>query len=53
MQVEYNTPLESSKESYKFAFKPHPNRKSEQKVMTSQSLGNPKWDSFGTPPWES
>jgi hypothetical protein len=34
-------------------FRPHPNRRSEQRVMTSQSPKSPNWDSFGTPPWES
>ncbi len=34
-------------------FRLHPNGRFEQKVMSSQSLGNPNWDSFGTPPWQS
>jgi hypothetical protein len=34
-------------------FKPHPNRRFEQRIMTPQSGESPNWDSFGTPPWES
>jgi hypothetical protein len=34
-------------------FRPHPNPKSKQKVMNSQNLGTPNWDSFGTLPWDS
>jgi hypothetical protein len=34
-------------------FRPHPNRRSEQKVMVTQSPGSANWDSFGTPLWES
>ncbi len=41
--VKCNTSLESS----------HPNRRSEQGVMNSQSLGSPNRDNFGTPPWKS
>jgi hypothetical protein len=53
VQVECNTPLESSWGELQVCLKPHPNRRFEQKVMTSQSFGNPNQDSFGTPPWES
>jgi hypothetical protein len=34
-------------------FKPHPNKRFGQKVMTPQSGESPNRDSFGTPPWES
>jgi len=34
-------------------FRPHPNQRSEQRVMNSQSPENPNRDNFGTPPWES
>ncbi len=34
-------------------FRPHPNWRSKQKVMTLQSLGSPNQDSFKTPLWES
>jgi len=53
VQVECNTPLESSQRELQVYFRPHPNRRSEQRVMTSQSLGSPNRNSFGTPPWES
>jgi hypothetical protein len=51
--VECDTPLENSQGELQVCFKPHPNRRSEQRVMNSQSLGAPNWDSFGTLPWES
>jgi len=53
VQVECDTPLESSQGELQVFFKPHPNRKSEQKVMNSQSFGSLNRDSFRTPPWES
>jgi hypothetical protein len=53
VQVECDTPLESSQGVLQVCFRPHPNRRSEQRVMNSQSLGSLNWDSFGTPPWES
>ncbi len=34
-------------------FKPHPNPRSEQRVMSPQSGGSPNRDGFGTSPWES
>jgi hypothetical protein len=52
-QVECDTPLESSQGKLQVYFKPHPNQKSEQRFMTSQSLGSPNQDNFKTPPWES
>jgi len=36
-----------------FCFRPHPNRRFELGVMSSQSPGSPNRDSFRTPPWES
>jgi hypothetical protein len=53
VQVECDTLLESSQEELQVCFRPHPNRRSEQRVMNSQSLGSPNRDSFETPPWES
>jgi len=53
MQVECDTTLESSQGSLKVCFTPHPNQNFKQRVMTSQSLGSPNWDNFGTPFWES
>jgi hypothetical protein len=53
VQVECGTPLESSWGELQVCFRPHPDRRSEQRVMTLQSLGSPNQDSFGTPPWES
>jgi hypothetical protein len=53
VQMECNTPLESFQQELQVCFRPHPNPRFEQKVMNSQSLGNPNRDSFGTPPWES
>ncbi len=41
------------KESYKFALKPHPNQRYEQKVINSQSPGSSNWDNLETPLWES
>jgi hypothetical protein len=35
------------------SYRPHPNPKSEQRVMSSQNGRSPNQDSFGTPPWES
>ncbi len=53
MQVECNTPLEISQGELQVCFGPQPDRRSKQRIMTSQSFGNPNRDSFGTPPWES
>jgi len=47
--VEYDTPLESSQGELQVCFRPHPNRRFGQIVMTSQSLGSPNRDNFGTP----
>jgi hypothetical protein len=53
VQVKCNTPLESSQGELQVCLRPHPNRRSEQRVTNSQNPGNPNRDSFGTPPWES
>jgi hypothetical protein len=50
VQVECNTPLESSQGELQFCFRPHPNRRFEQRVMNSQSPKSPNRDNFGTPP---
>ncbi len=52
MKVECDTPLESS-QGEQVCLRPYPNRRSEQRVMNSQSPRSPKRDSFKTPPWES
>jgi len=53
VQVECDTSLESPQGELQVYFRPHLNRRYEQRVMNSQSLGSPNQDSFGTPPWES
>jgi hypothetical protein len=53
VQVKCNTPLERSWQELQVCFRPHFNRRSEQKVMTPQSGRSPNRDSFRTPPWES
>jgi hypothetical protein len=53
VQVECDTPLESSQGELQVCFRPHPNRRSEQGVMNCQSPGSPNEDNFGIPPWES
>ncbi len=53
MQVECDTPLESSQGKLQVCFRPYPNRRFEQEVMNAQSPGSPNRDSFGTPLWES
>jgi len=52
-KVECETPLESFWGKLQVCFKLHPNRRFEQRVMTSQSLESPNWDSFETLTWES
>jgi hypothetical protein len=49
VKVECDTPLESSQGELQVCFKPHPNRRSKQGVMSYQSPGNPNRDSFGSP----
>jgi hypothetical protein len=53
VQVECNTPLERSWGELQVCFSAHPNRRSKQRVMIVQSLGNPNQDNFGIPTWES
>ncbi len=53
VQVKCDTPLESFRRELQVCFKPHPNRRSEQKVISLQNGGSPSRDSFGTPLWES
>ncbi len=53
VQVECNTPLESSQGELQVCFRPCPNRRSEREVMNTQSPGSPNRDSFGTPLWDS
>ncbi len=53
VQVECDTPFESSWGELQVCFRPHPNWRYEQKVMIFQSPGSSNRDSFGTPPWES
>jgi hypothetical protein len=50
---ECNTQLENFQGELQVCFKPHPNQRYEQRVMTSWSPGSPNRDNFGTPPWES
>jgi hypothetical protein len=52
VQVECNTPLESSQGELQVRFRPCPNRRSDREVMNPQSLGSPNWDNFGTV-WDS
>ncbi len=53
VQVECDTPLESSWGEIQLCFRLHPNRRLDLGVMSSQSPGSPNRDSFRTPPWES
>jgi hypothetical protein len=53
VQVECGTPLESSQRELQVCFRPHPNRRSRQIVMTPQSGKSPNRDNFGTPLWQS
>jgi hypothetical protein len=52
VQVECDTPLKSSQGELQVFFRPHPNHRSEQIVMNSQSPRNPNQDNFKTLPWE-
>jgi hypothetical protein len=45
--------LESSQRELQDCFRPHPNPRSKQELMDSQSPRSPNRDSFETPPWES
>jgi hypothetical protein len=53
VQVECDTPLESSQRELQVFCGPRPNRRSKREVMNAQSLKSPNWDNFGTPLWES
>jgi hypothetical protein len=53
VKVECNTPLESSRQKLQVSFRPHPNQRSEKRIMTPQSGGIPNRDNFEIPPWES
>jgi len=53
VQVECDTPLESSWGELQVCLRCHPNQKSELGIMSSQSPGSPNRDSFKTPSWES
>jgi hypothetical protein len=53
VQVECDRLLESSWGKLQVCFRPHPNRRSKQKVMTTQSSRSPNRDNFKTLPWES
>jgi hypothetical protein len=53
VQVECDTPLESSWGELQVCFTPHLNRRSKLGVMSSQSPRSPNRDNFETPPWES
>jgi hypothetical protein len=53
VQVECNTSLKRSQRELQVCFRPHPNRRSKQRVMTPQSGKSLNRDSFETPPWES
>jgi hypothetical protein len=48
VQAEWDTPLESSQGKLQVCFRPHPDQRSEQGIMSCQSPGNPNRDSFGT-----
>jgi hypothetical protein len=53
VQVECDTPLESSQGELQVRFRPRPNRRSQREVMNAQSPGSPNQDNFRTPLWES
>jgi len=48
-----DTLLESSRGELQVCFRPHPDQRSKQRIMTLQSSESPNWDNFGIPPWES
>jgi hypothetical protein len=53
VQVECGTPLESSQGELQFFFRPHPDWRFEQEVMSCQSPRSLNRDNFKTPTWES
>jgi hypothetical protein len=52
VQVECNTPLESSRGELQLWFRPRPNWSLRWEVMNAQSPGSSNRDNFGTPLWE-
>jgi len=38
--------LENSRKELQLCFRPHPNQRSEKKIMIVQSPGSPNWDNF-------
>jgi hypothetical protein len=48
VQAECNTPLKSSQGELQVYFRPHPDRRSEQGIMSCQSPRSPNRDNFGT-----
>jgi hypothetical protein len=53
VQVECDTPLESSQGELQVCFRPRPKRRLERKVMNAQSPKSSNRDNFRTPLWES
>jgi hypothetical protein len=53
VQVECDTPLGRSRGELQVCFRPHPNRRFEQRIMISQSPESLNRDNFRTPLWES
>jgi hypothetical protein len=53
VQVECDTPLESSWRGLQLFFRPHCNRRSANEVRRPQSCGSPRCWNFETPTWES
>jgi hypothetical protein len=53
VQVDCNTPLESSRRELQLCIRPHPDWRYERGVIVPQNYESPNLGSFGTPPWES
>jgi hypothetical protein len=53
VQVECDTPLESSWQGLQLCFKPHCDQTSTEEVMCPQSCRSPNYWNFDTPIWES
>jgi hypothetical protein len=53
VQVEWDTPLETSRGELQVCFRPRPNRRLGREVTNAQSPGSPNRDSFETALWES
>ncbi len=45
--------LESFQKGLQLFFRPHLNRRFAHRIMGPQSHGNPNFDNFGIPKWES